>query len=888
MKGKGYMKKLFILTIIIFSVHPIFANHLKGGWIQYSYVGVGASPNTSKYEITVRQYLDCGSVAAQRDANVFLGIFDGGTNQLISTISIPLSGTDRPNKIDFSPCLSLPHPTVCYIIDIYTTTVELPDNAVGYTLAAQRCCRILNIRNIAGNSNDIGITYTTKIPGTINGINYSNNKSPVFAQKDTVIVCYNSPFIFDFSATDADGDMLTYNFCDGLNGGSNTQAGAIPNPPSNPPFSTFAYGGGFSGTSPLGPMATIDQQTGIISGIAPSVTGDYVLSVCANEFRNGILIGTTKKEIHITVADCSLSAASLQQTYITCNGTSLSFQNESANSNITGYLWDFGVPLITTDTSTSPTPTYDFLKSGKDSGTYTIKLKVSSSGGCQDSATAVVKVYPGFIPGIIINGTCFLNNYQFLDASTTKYGVVNSWKWNFGDTTLSSDTARTKDTAWKYPGATTATVQLIVTNSKGCLDTVIRILNVLDKPQLNLPFRDTLICSIDTLALKVTIFSGSVLWIPENGPNKLRILNTSSTSPLVFPRDTTKYYVSVNDNGCANTDSVTVNVLKFITVKAGVDTGICKTDTFRLRPVSDALSYRWTASTGEKVQSIKYPQVQPLVNTRYYVIANLGKCQANDSVFTKVVSYPSAVLGSDITICYGTRILLTGAITGTTFSWKPTNSLINENTISPTAGPSKTTAYVLTVSDTVGCPKPATDTILVTVIPRIAAYAGKDTSVLPGQPLQLNATGGTTYSWTPVTGLSDPTIANPIAILDNSIDSITYTVMVSEGSCFNSDKVVVRVFNSPPDIIVPSAFTPNGDGKNDVIRPVLLGISKLNYFSIYNRWGQMIFSTSELNKGWDGNFSGVAQASGTYVYQTQGVDYLGNSIFRKGTVVLIR
>lgn len=882
------MKKLFLLVLIFISVISGFANHLKGGWIQYSYVGPGLNPNTSKYEITVRQYLDCGSVGRQRDANVFLGIFDGGTNQLISTITIPLSGTDRPNKVDYSPCLSLPHPTVCYIIDIYTTNVELPNNTTGYTLGVQRCCRILNIRNIAGNSNDIGITYTTKIPGTINGINYSNNKSPVFAQKDTVIVCYNSPFVFDFSAIDADGDNLTYNFCEGLTGGNNTLAGAQPNPPSNPPFSTFASGGGFSGTSPLGPLVTIDSITGIISGIAPSITGDYVLSVCANEFKNGVLIGTTKKEIHINVADCSLSAASLKPSYITCNGTTLSFQNESVNSNITGYLWDFGVPLITTDTSTSPTPSYDFLKSGKDSGTYTVKLKVFSSGGCQDSATATIKIYPGFVPAINILGSCFLNNYQFKDASTTKYGVVDSWRWDFGDSTLLSDTARSKDSVWKYPSTTTAKVVLIVTNSKGCIDTVNKILNVLDKPQLNLPFRDTLICSIDTLALKVNISNGNVLWIPKNGPNKLRIINPSSTSPLVFPRDTTKYYVSVNDNGCANTDSVIVNVLQFISVKAGVDTGICKTDTFRLRPVSDALSYLWTASTGEKVQNIKYPQVQPLVNTRYYVIANLGKCQAKDSVFTKVAPYPNASLGKDLTICYGTRVLLSGAITGTVFSWKPTNSLINENTISPTAGPTKTTAYILTVSDTVGCPKQSTDTIIVNVIPKVVAYAGKDTIVLPGQPLQLKATGGTIYSWIPITGLSDPNIANPIAILPNSIDSITYTVTVSDGNCKATDKVFVQVYNKAPDIIVPSAFTPNADGKNDVIRPILFGISKLNYFSIYNRLGQLIFNTTEFNKGWDGNFSGVAQPSGTYVYQTLGADYLGNTVFRKGTVVLIR
>jgi gliding motility-associated-like protein len=374
-----------------------------------------------------------------------------------------------------------------------------------------------------------------------------------------------------------------------------------------------------------------------------------------------------------------------------------------------------------------------------------------------------------------------------------------------------------------------------------------------------------------------------------NGPNKTRILNSTSPTPLVFPRDTTRYYVSVNDNGCANSDSVNVNVLQFISVDAGLDSGICRTDTFRLSPESDALSYQWTASTGEPVQNSKYPLVNPLVNTKYHVIANLGKCQARDSVLIRVVPYPNAALGSDITICFGSRTQLNGSVTGSVFYWNPTSSLINENTLTPTAGPVRTTAYVLTATDTIGCPKISTDTILVTVIPTVAAYAGRDTAVLPGQPLQLSASGGSSYTWTPAIGLNDPFIANPIAILNTNMDSITYTVRVSaQNGCFSDDQLTVRVYKSAADIIVPSAFTPNGDGMNDVSKPFTMGITKLVYFSIYNRWGQLLFTTTEIGKGWDGNFNGVSQPSGTYVYQALGADYLGNTVYRKGTVVLIR
>jgi gliding motility-associated-like protein len=141
----------------------------------------------------------------------------------------------------------------------------------------------------------------------------------------------------------------------------------------------------------------------------------------------------------------------------------------------------------------------------------------------------------------------------------------------------------------------------------------------------------------------------------------------------------------------------------------------------------------------------------------------------------------------------------------------------------------------------------------------------------------------------PQQGLSDPTIANPIVTLTAGTDSITYTVRVTgDGGCFGEDQIKVKVFVSGPEIFIPSGFTPNADGKNDVLRPVTVGITKLNYFTIFNRWGQKVFSSTELNKGWDGTYNGEPQPSGTYVYQAEGLDYLGKRVYKKGTAVLIR
>lgn len=87
---------------------------------------------------------------------------------------------------------------------------------------------------------------------------------------------------------------------------------------------------------------------------------------------------------------------------------------------------------------------------------------------------------------------------------------------------------------------------------------------------------------------------------------------------------------------------------------------------------------------------------------------------------------------------------------------------------------------------------------------------------------------------------------------------------------------------------MPSAFTPNGDGRNDVIRPVLVGIKQLNFFRVYNRWGQMVFSTSQGSKGWDGTVGGNKQSSDNFVYMVQAVDYTGKVIVKRGNFVLVR
>jgi gliding motility-associated-like protein len=138
--------------------------------------------------------------------------------------------------------------------------------------------------------------------------------------------------------------------------------------------------------------------------------------------------------------------------------------------------------------------------------------------------------------------------------------------------------------------------------------------------------------------------------------------------------------------------------------------------------------------------------------------------------------------------------------------------------------------------------------------------------------------------------LSATDIANPIAVYDDeSLGGIRYKVLVNnEAGCVDSAFVTVKVFKTLPSVFVPTAFTPNGDGRNDVLRPIAVGIQRIDFFSIYNRLGQLVFSTAADGKGWDGTLGGTPQNSDVFVWMVKAVDYTGAPYFQKGTVTLIR
>ncbi len=878
------MKKLFALLILICAGGSAIASHISGGELIYKYLGPGNSANSKRYLVTMKLFRECNSNGQVLNTEtVNIGIYSQATRSLVRTLNLSRQWNGDPpvlrNTPSAFPCIT-GDKYICFEIGTFSATIELPVNADGYILSWIRFSRqeLSNVNDDPyDNFNATGATFITTIPGT-NLIGTESNSSPEFVLKDSALVCAGKEFELDFSAFDPDNDQLTYSFCAAYNGGSSDNPN--PEPPSQLMLRELPYQLPYTGSSPLGPDVRIDPNTGIISGISPAAAGKYVVNVCVGEWRNGKLINTHRKDFILKVSACDATDAVLEPSYITCNGFSLTFSNESSSPSILSYYWEYkiGNEIKTSD---EPTPTISFPEAGD----YTVKLVVNRGEQCSDSTETIAKIYPGFFPDFEVEGSCVTNPYSFTDLTTTNYGDVNSWNWDFGDLSTFADTANIKSPLYQYQQSDSANIRLIVTNSKGCIDTVYKAVYVYDKPPLTLPFRDTLICIIDQLQLSASSTQGATYsWMPD-----YNISNATSPNPIVFPKVPTYYKITVADKGCVNTDSIFVDVTPEVQLSLSGDTTICLTDSIRPTVVSNGLHYLWSPDVDISDVNISSPYIFPDQEREYRLTASIGGCETERSIRIRTVPYPIADAGNPVSICYGKTIVLNASTDAENFIWSPTSSLLNENTLQPTAGPQTSTTYSFTVTDVKGCPKPVTDTVTVVVIPPVQAFAGNDTTIIFGQPLQLNATGGTHYAWSPTTGLDDPNIPNPNVSLNPGTSSVVYKVKVStDDGCVGYDELTIKMFNTRPEIFIPSAFTPNSDGLNDVLKPVVAGMKEFKYFKVFNRYGQLLFSTSQQGVGWDGSFQGKLQPSGTYVYIADAIDYLGKPYSLRGTVVLIR
>ncbi|MBX7181518.1 MAG: PKD domain-containing protein, partial [Bacteroidia bacterium] len=582
------MKKVLQRTIFLFSLLlslNSLASHIVGGEINYTYLG------SNQYQIDITMFRDCNSTT-DFDDPAAIGIFDLNGN-LVNTIDINLGAVNTVNASINNPCITPPS-SVCTEVTTYSTVVTLPPNGTGYQVVYQRCCRNSVVTNIFDPGNT-GATYVAYIPG-VAPLNANDN--PVFTSYPPLFICAGTPFTFNHSATDADGDSLVYSLTTPYEGA--TAGNPQPATPSSPPYTNITWQNPYSQNDMFGgvPLA-IDAQTGVLT-CTPNTIGTFVYAVQVAEYRNGVLLGYTRREYQLTVTNCNnptvagfgLANASGGVGYSTCSSTVV-FNNTSSNA--TSYSWNFGDPTTTADVSTQTNPSYTYPTPG----TYNVTL-IATSVNCSDTLNIPVTITGNINVLAGQNQTACPGNSVNLSASG-----ATSYSWS-PSTGLSNSTIANPVAT---PSVTTTYV-VTGTDGSGCTGT------------------DTVVVTIGTITVSAgldqTVCNGSCVTLNASGATTYSwspaagLTGANTATPNACPVVTTTYVVTGSSNGCTDTDTVTVFVTTPPNVTAGNDTTICPGGTAQLF-ATGGLAYSWSPTNGLSNPSSSNPTANPTTTTTYTV-----------------------------------------------------------------------------------------------------------------------------------------------------------------------------------------------------------------------------------------------------------------------------
>jgi gliding motility-associated-like protein len=344
--------------------------------------------------------------------------------------------------------------------------------------------------------------------------------------------------------------------------------------------------------------------------------------------------------------------------------------------------------------------------------------------------------------------------------------------------------------------------------------------------------------------------------------------------------------------GCRDTVYTDVRKGELPYVFAGRDTSICAGGAVSIGGAeSTGLKYSWAPAVSLVSPKASSTIARPDTGTTYVVTAtDAGSgCTAKDSVLIRL--RPQPVASFDIgSACAGLTLSITNSTTysGTrplTYNWSfgdgSTSTIATPVAIINRPG---NYAAVLKVS-TDECSTVSVATRSFTVATPPVAKSTSFSTII-NEPIVLSSLNkGTTYNWRPSVNLDQPTKANPL--FTGSANNSYLVDILNASGCSVVDTVIVKV-EKESTILVPGAFTPNGDNHNERVFPILYAIRQLTHFRVWNRWGQMVFQSTEALPGWDGRFAGLAQPAGTYVWEVVGISVLNRVIRKKGVVLLIR
>lgn len=399
---------------------------------------------------------------------------------------------------------------------------------------------------------------------------------------------------------------------------------------------------------------------------------------------------------------------------------------------------------------------------------------------------------------------------------------------------------------------------------------------------------DTVICKGGQVPINVTghqLFNYN--WTPP-----LYLNNPTLEDPLSIPDSTITYTVTATFPGCIPMiKSFNIEVQPIPVINAGPDREMCDHDTVQLHAIVDPVwynqyTYTWAPNTDLGNATTANPFFHGHVTTNIDLIVStpLG-CSDTDNVVITVHPTEFAVISPADTIICPRDTVFYIANGGISYHWTPPLFLSDTLIFNPYSVPNVPIEYTVYATSNHGC----IDTEIVRIIVASDAVldAGNDVTLYPGESYMMMPGGNCSFfSWFPDYHLTSTTIKNPVS--NPPVTTKYFVTGITEYGCQINDSITIRI-SDETILDLPNAFSPgSGTSVNDELKIIKRGLATLNYFKIFNRWGELVFQTNDIEKGWNGQYKGKPQPMGAYVFVIEATTSTGKRFYKQGNVTLIR
>ena len=548
--------------------------------------------------------------------------------------------------------------------------------------------------------------------------------------------------------------------------------------------------------------------------------------------------------------------------------TTCAFLSISGREGATAYLWNTGA---TTESITVITP-----------GTYWVRSK----NGCFSLDTFHINIDSITPPIIAVSDTiiCAITGALTLSADVSNV-IGTTYDWAPDLAIVSGDGT---PTVVVNPSVDTQIIINATNHLDMCAasaaDTIA--VYVFDKSDVVILTPDTTICQysmIPVWTLGPEDYSYS--WAPETGLD-----NPFAKTPILTGTTSAPYVLTTRYHHCEAFDTIDINVEPAPMVDIGEDHVLCDYDTLHMFAQTSPdefapYTYDWDPGIYMDDSTSIKPIFHSIAPYSGYVIATAttpAGCVGADTIIMTVNSSRFMQVTPDTGFCPPAAIQLS-AINAQQYKWIPDYGLSSDSIANPFATPVSSTEYLVMGTSKAGCID--SQYVNIEVYPNAVVYLPDSVQIWPGESYQINPGGNALYyAWFPSSGLSSANIANPIA--QPEVRTRYFYTATTENGCTMTDSIDVLVITESI-LDMPNAFVP-GSNTNGSLKIGRRGIAALKSYAIFNRWGNKVFETTNLEEGWDGSFNGKPQPTGVYIYQIEAVTAQGKQFNKQGNVTLIR